>query len=62
MKTTNIQLTIVIPQEVKYEWDLMKLLPNNRYIKQLVREGRQLTSWGFTRREKHETEVIVNYE
>jgi len=62
MKILNVQLTVVIPERVKYDYEVINHMSQNPYIRKLVREGRVLKSYGILRTEDTETEVVVNYE
>jgi hypothetical protein len=62
MNVKCIQLTVLVPQKIHWESELLTVLREERLVKQMVREGRQLVSWGISRQEENETEVILNYE
>ncbi len=59
----NVQLTIKIPYRVEdYDLDYMKAIKDERLVKQMVREGRSLTSYGILTRTANETVLVLNYE
>ena len=62
MKLTNVQLTMVIPYKVDDEMAALDAVKHHKMVKQCVREGRELISFGILREERYETEVVLNYE
>jgi len=64
MLLRNVQLTVVFP----YVYDDSKVLDiltevkDIPMVKRCLAEGRTLTSYGVSKRDENETEVVLNFE
>lgn len=68
MIINSIQITVTVPFKIQeegnriYTPDILTQIGECSFIKQLIRSGRSLVSYGFTERSDNGTEVVLNFE